>query len=542
LQNEKFIAMKNRFAIYLPILFSVTLILGIFIGNKLIPSSTFTYLFPSNYSLNNKISDIISFVKDEYVDSISKEKLTEDAISGLLQNLDPHSDYIPAKDVKEFAESMQGNFEGIGVQFKVIKDTIVVLKVIPDGPSQIAGLYDGDRIVKVDGKNVANIKIKDAQVMKLLKGKKDTEVTVSIYRKGKKGLKDITITRGEIPTWSIDIAYMPTKTIGYIKLERFSATTGQEFNDALKKLKAQGMKKLIFDLRGNGGGYLDEAVSICDQFLSDEKLIVYTKGFHRKKKEYFSTKEGEFQNEEIAILIDEYSASASEIVSGAMQDNDRATIIGKRSFGKGLVQEQVQLSDGSAIRLTVARYYTPSGRCIQKPYANGTEAYFSEFYMRLLSEGIVEDTLKQTTDTVKYYTSKGKVVYGGGGITPDIIVSSKVDYYTSYYRKLQEKNLIYLFAFNYVDFQRDALKKYGNASNFVNSFVISDNIFNDFIKYAEVNGVPKNDKELVISAPAIRNQLKAYIGRSVYDDEAFYPVLLSVDKVFQKAMEVIGKH
>ncbi len=532
--------MNKRPYIYLPILFSLVLILGIIIGAKLLPVSSFSNVFNLNYSNTNKLNDIINFIEQEYVDSVSKNKLVEDAITGMLQSLDPHSDYIPASEFAEANDPLVGNFDGIGVQFKVIKDTIIVIAVIHGGPSEKQGLAPGDRIVKINAKNVAGIKIKDQEVMKQLKGKKGTEVTVSIYRKGKPQLIDFTITRGEIPTYSVDIAYMVTNLIGYIKLEKFSGTTVEEFTTALKTLKEKGMKKLIFDLRGNGGGYLDAAISICDQFLSADKLILYTEGFHRKRKTYYSTGEGLFENGALVILIDEMSASASEIVSGAMQDNDRATIIGRRSFGKGLVQEQSKLVDGSAIRLTVARYHTATGRCIQKPYTSSVAEYYMEFYQRLLEEGMVSDSINEG-DTVKFTTPKGKIVYGGGGIMPDIYVSSKSEEYSAYFKKLNDKNLIYLFAFEYADKNRKQLNAYKNANNYISSFVITPQIFNDFTNYCEKSGVKKSDADIVKSGDLIKTYIKAFIGRNIFNDEAFYPVLLPKDKVFKKALEVISK-
>jgi carboxyl-terminal processing protease len=532
--------MNKRPYIYLPILFSLVLILGIIIGAKLLPVSSFSNVLNFNYSNTNKLNDIINYIEQEYVDSVSKNKLVEDAITGMLQNLDPHSDYIPAAEFADANAPLVGNFDGIGVQFKVIKDTIIVMAVIHDGPSQKVGLAAGDRIVKINNKNVAGIKIKDQEVMKQLKGKKGTEVTVSIYRKGKPNLIDYTITRGEIPTYSVDIAYMVTSQIGYIKLEKFSGTTVEEFTNALKTLKGKGMKKLIFDLRGNGGGYLDAAISICDQFLPADKLILYTEGYHRKKKTYYSTGEGIFENGALVILIDEMSASASEIVSGAMQDNDRATIIGRRSFGKGLVQEQSKLVDGSAIRLTVARYHTATGRCIQKPYNSSIAEYYMEFYQRLLDEGMVSDSIMEG-DTLKFTTPKGKTVYGGGGIMPDIYVSSKSAEYSPYFKKINDKNLIYLFAFEYADKNRKQLNAYRSASGFISAFSVTPQIFNDFTLFCEKSGVKKADVDIVKSGELIKTYIKAFIGRNIFNDEAFYPVLLTKDKVFIKALEVINK-
>jgi carboxyl-terminal processing protease len=366
-------------------------------------------------------------------------------------------------------------------------------------------------------------------------------VTVSIFRKGLKKLKDYTITRNVIPTYSVDIAYMPTSTIGYIKLSKFSASTYDEMVAAITQLEKQGMKKLILDLRGNGGGYLDAAINLADEFLSDKKLIVYTEGTHRSKKDYYAKRNGLFEQDEMVVLIDEFSASASEIVSGAIQDNDRGLIIGRRSFGKGLVQEQINLADGSAVRLTVARYHTPTGRCIQKPYNGNIEEYYMEFYQRLMEEDAeIIDSLN-FSDTIKYETPMGKVVYGGGGIMPDIYVPNKSEFLSPYYRKLLNKNLINEFGFEYADKNRIRLNAFGSAKNFLAYFTITPAIFSEFIAYAESKGVARDEEGSKLAEKTLQSQLKGAIGRNIYDDAAFYPVVLSVDKIFEKAINVLNK-
>lgn len=531
---------NKRPYIYLPIYFSLTLLVGILAGVLLFPSfSGKSGLFSSKPY--DKLNDVLNYIENEYVDTVSRQSLTEKAITGVLQSLDPHSDYISADQFNEANDPLMGNFDGIGVQFRVIRDTITVINTVAGGPSEAKGLMGGDRIVKIDGKNVAGIKIKDTEVMKKLKGPRGTMVTVSIYRKGVAKLKDYTITRNVIPTYSVDIAFMPAPGIGYIKLSKFSASTYDEMVAAINQLKNQGMNKLIFDLRGNGGGYLDAAINLADEFLDNKKLIVYTEGTHRSKKNYYAKREGLFENNELVILIDEFSASASEIVSGAIQDNDRGLIIGRRSFGKGLVQEQINLADGSAVRLTVARYHTPTGRCIQKPYNGNIEEYYMDFYQRLMVEDAeIIDSLN-FSDTVKYTTPKGKVVYGGGGIMPDIYVPNKTEYLSAYYRKLLNKNLINEFAFEYADKNRIRLNAYGSARNFISFFTVSGPVLDEFISYAESKGVKRDDEGLKPAQTTLQALLKGAIGRNIFDDAAFYPVILPVDKVFEKAINVLKK-
>ncbi len=393
--------------------------------------------------------------------------------------------------------------------------------------------------MKVDDTLVAGIKITNKQVMKKLKGKGGTEVKISVKRQGYKSLIDYTITRGKIPTYSVDIAYKPTKDIGYIKISKFSATTTEEFFDAIKNLKEKGINKLILDLRGNGGGYLDAAITLADEFLPKNQLIVYTEGAHKKKKSYFSSSEGSFEDKDLIVLIDEFSASASEILAGAIQDNDRGLIIGRRSFGKGLVQEQLQLSDGSAIRLTVARYHTPSGRCIQNNYANGIDEYYNNFYERFVNEETENQDSIHFADSLKYKTTKGRTVYGGGGIMPDIFIPFDKEERTILYAELINKGIIYQFAFDYSDKNRKQLMQYKNANGFISNYQVTDNILNELIKYSEKNGVKYNEEEFTKSENLIKLQLKAYIGRNIFKDEAFYPIILSNDKTFLKALELL---
>jgi carboxyl-terminal processing protease len=373
---------------YLPFIFAIVLALGVLLGLSLNFDRTSQpqerKFFSIGFDRYDKINDIVNYVYESYVDSIDRQELTEDAIVSLLKNLDPHSSYIPASAFRELNDPLMGSFEGIGIEFNMITDTVVVINPLTGGPSERIGLMAGDRIIKVEDENIAGLNMATNDVVRKLKGPKGTKVTVSVMRRGVDELIDFTITRDKIPSYSLDIAYMIDPNTGYIKLGKFSATSHQEFRSAMERLKREGMEKMILDLRGNGGGFLDAAISLADEFLSPETLIVYTDGRKRPKTFAHARRNGGFETQPLVILIDEWSASASEIIAGAVQDHDRGLIIGRRSFGKGLVQEQVQLGDGSALRLTVARYYTPSGRSIQKPYDNGSDEYFADFMQRYL--------------------------------------------------------------------------------------------------------------------------------------------------------------
>lgn len=535
---------RGKLHIYLPIIFALVFIAGMFLGAKLFingySSNQGNILFSIGFGKYDKLNDAINYIQKSYVDSISKEQLTEDAISSLLEKLDPHSVYVSAVEFNDANDPLIGNFEGIGVEFRIQRDTITVMNVIAGGPSEGVGVLAGDRIVKVDGKNVAGIKITNNEVMKKLKGKRGTKVKIDVYRRGLKKLLEFTIYRDVIPTYSLDIAYMITNNIGYIKLNKFSATTHDEFINALLKLKAKGMKKLVLDLRYNGGGYLQAAEELADEFLSEGKLIVYTKGTHKPKSMVYATKKGSFEKGHLVILIDEFSASASEIVAGAIQDNDRATIIGRRSFGKGLVQEQVKLYDGSAIRLTVARYYTPTGRCIQRSYTNGTEEYYTQFYEQFLNGELGNPDSSMFADSLKFKTPKGKIVYGGGGIMPDIFVPLGKDENSKYFILLLNKGLILQFAFDYTDKNRQTIKNaYKNAQGFIKNFSVDGALLNELLAFAEKNGIKKDEKEIALSGNNIKVCLKAYIGRNIFDNESYYPVIQQVDKTLKKAIEVL---
>lgn len=531
---------RPKFYVYLPIVFALVLVLGIFIGSTFLSGGQ-RVVMGGNAGKYSKLEDVLHYINQEYVDTISEEDLIEKSIVSLLENLDPHSSYITAEELQANNEPLQGNFEGIGVEFNIVDDTVRVVAAIPGGPAEGVGVQAGDKIVMVDGKNIAGIKIANKGVMERLKGKGGTKVKISVKRNGKKNLIDFTITRGTIPIYSIDASYMLAQSVGYIKISRFAATTYDEFMQALEKLQKQGMTKLVVDLRGNGGGYLNTAVDIADEFLSEGKSIVYTQGKARPRKDFFSTKRGSFENGELFILIDDGSASASEILSGAVQDNDRGTLIGRRSFGKGLVQEQSEFSDSSAIRLTIARYYTPTGRCIQKPYTHGLDEYYDEEYARYKSGELENADSIKVSDSLKYKTPGGKIVYGGGGIIPDVFVPLDTNGRSLYLSELVYAGIINDFAFNYSDKEREKLKAYKTFENFNRSFSVTPQLINELVAYGEKNGVKRNDKELAISTNIIKTQLKALISRNIYGIETYYPVIQERDLVIKKAVELAQK-
>jgi len=524
-----------------PLIYSCLLITGVILGSILTIKRQSTANIVSPHQKGGKLDNVLNFIEDNYVDTINRKKLEESTLTAMLHQLDPHSEYIPAAELEEVNEPLQGNFHGIGVEFNIVNDTICVVHPIEGGPSARLGIKAGDRVVKVDGKNVAGIKITNKKVFEMLRGKKDTKVNVSIKREGQKQLLDFTITRGEIPIYSVDASIITEPGVGYIKVSRFASATYDEFRKGFNKLTKQGMKKLIIDLRGNGGGYLNAAVDIADEFLSKGMLIVYTKGKSSPMKKYFATEKGSFELNKLVVLIDEGSASASEIVSGDLQDNDRATIIGRRSFGKGLVQEQIEIPDGSAIRLTVARYYTPSGRCIQKPYNKGLEAYYSEEYERYENGEMLHSDSIHFVDSLKYKTVSGRTVYGGGGIMPDIFVPIDTSYRSTYLNKVFYKGLVNDFAFSYADKHRVSFAGYKTAADYVKSYIPNTTLLNDFVAFAATNGVPKNEAQLKKSAGYLLTQIKALIGRNLFDNDAYFPVLLKEDRVYQAAIKDSAK-
>jgi carboxyl-terminal processing protease len=494
-----------------------------------------------NGNVYTKITSLLEYIKLDYVDTINEKQLVEKTVTSMLQSLDPHSAYIPAEDFAQVNEGLEGNFEGIGIEFNIINDTIRVITPISGGPSEKLGIKAGDKLIKVDGKNFAGIKITNKEVFEKLRGKEGSEVLVGILRSGVKSLIDFKITRGEIPLYSIDISYMVKPGIGYMKISRFAATTYEEYLSAFNALSKKGMKKLILDLRGNPGGFLKAAVDIADEFLMDGLQIVYTEGRSNPKKVYKATSRGSFENNPLVILIDEGSASASEIVAGATQDNDRATIIGRRSFGKGLVQDQRDLPDGSAVRLTVARYYTPTGRCIQKSYEHGTEEYYQEEMERYSDGEMINADSNKLDKSKKFVTPGGKIVYGGGGIMPDVFVSLDTAKYSHFVNKLFYTGLITEFGFAYTDRHRAELLKKYNADKFVTEFDLGDNGVAEFYALVRQKKIEVPDIEKAKSNANLKQLIKALIGRNLYDKDAYYPIINQTDNSLKKAIEILEK-
>ena len=487
-----------------------------------------------------KFAATLQIIDYFYVDTVDQPAIVETAIVEMLKELDPHSVYISKKDVEKANEPLVGNFEGIGVQFQIFKDTILVIAPISGGPSEKLGIMAGDKIVKIDGENATGSEIDNNFVFKRLRGKKGTKVVVSIARKNRKELLDFTIVRDKIPINSIDASFMATSDIGYIKINRFSKTTMDEFDKAISGLIENGMEKLILDLRYNSGGYLKTAVDLSDQFLDTGKLIVYTEGLKSPKYNFNATDKGAFKKGQLVVLINEGSASASEIVSGAVQDWDRGIIVGRRSFGKGLVQKPFRLPDESIIRLTTAKYYTPTGRCIQKPYEDGNEDYYKDFSRRIKHGELIHADSIDFPDSLKYFTQANRVVYGGGGIMPDVFIPFDSTRFSDYYIDLRRKNLFNSFTLQYMDNHRaDLQKQYPEFSVFKEKFIFGDDQMADFVDYAEEKGVKKDEEGLDQSLVEIQHVLTALIARNLFDYNAYFDVINEIDDGFQKGIEII---
>jgi len=533
----------NKYKIWLPFLFACVLTAGIIVGMRMNePFKSKSNLFSFRTGQFNKLNDVVNYINQEYVDTVNQKKLVENTIEGMLHNLDPHSAYIPADDLQAMNEPLEGNFEGIGVEFHIQNDTIMVVSAISGGPSDQLGIRSGDRIVKVKGKNVAGTKITNSQVTQLLRGPSGSKVKVSIFRHGSDKLTDYTITRGKIPIYSVDVSMMLDGQTGYIKISHFADHTYDEYLEGFLKLKNLGMKNLVVDLRGNPGGYLKTAIQIADEFLPEKKMIVYTQGRSRPRETYYASSRGFFEQGALVVLVDEGSASASEIVAGALQDQDRATIVGRRSFGKGLVQEQSEFPDGSAIRLTIARYYTPTGRCIQKPYVNGYEEYENELLERMKRGELESMDSIHFADSLKYHTPAGKIVYGGGGIMPDVFVRFDTSQFSKFYNSAFSKGLITQFAYDYLDQNRKEFERYKSFSEFNKNFNVTDEMYREFVNYSLKNQVEKDEKGEKISSALIRTQLKAWIARQVWKNDGYYPVVLQRDDVIKKALDLIDHH
>ena len=488
-----------------------------------------------------KLGTVLYLIENFYVDTTNMDKVTEDAIIAALKELDPHSAYISKKDVEKANEPLVGSFEGIGVTFQLIRDTITVISPVAGGPSEKVGIMAGDQFIKIDGEECFGKKVDNEYVQKHLRGKKGTKVTVSVKRGDSPELIDFEITRDKIPVNSINASYMLDNHVGYIKLDRFAQESTQEFKQAFTKLQAQGMESLIFDLRGNTGGYLNTAIELVDQFITEDKLIVFTEGTHSPRQEWRSTKAGLYTLGKLVVLIDEGSASASEILSGAIQDHDRGVVIGRRSFGKGLVQRPFNLPDGSQMRLTTSRYHTPSGRCIQRPYENGADDYAKEMKKRLEHGEYYHADSIHFPDSLKFKTDGGRTVYGGGGIMPDIFIPVDTAYNSKLYTNLVRKGALNRYTTDYGLKHRDALKaQYGDFEHFNKDFTVGKDLIEGLKAAAKEAKVEWNDEQFAHSEKFILLQIKALIARNVWDTRQYYQVMASVDPGIQKAMEVLG--
>jgi len=527
--------MNKKIQVWQPLLFSLTMIAGMFIGYRMRDSMPGRNFFSLEKS--RPLQQVMDLIENKYVDSVNIDNLGDTAIQAILSKLDPHSVYIPAEQLQSVNDDLAGNFFGVGIEFSIIDDTINIINVLPDGPSFKAGIQTGDKFLKVDDSVVAGVKITENSVRKLLHGDKNTPVKIDLLRGNQQ--KEFTITRDIIPVSSIDASYIIADSIGYIKLGKFTEVSYREFMEAMEALQKQGLKKLILDLRGNGGGILDQAIEIADEFLDDDKLITYTEGTHYARKEYRCKRPGLFEQGQLVVLADEGSASASEVLIGALQDWDRATIIGRRTFGKGLVQEQYDLSDGSALRLTVARYYTPVGRSIQRPYNNGGKAYYEEIDNRFHDGEVMNaDSIKNDT-TKMFKTVGGRTVYGGGGITPDIFVPLDTSGYIDE-TKLYLKGTMETFGYKYYLQNEALLNNYKSTNNFTNSFSLTDNDWAQFVTLAKKDSVGLDTISLKEKVE-IENNLKSFIAREAWHNEGFYEVINKDDTGIQKALETLNK-
>ena len=525
-----------------PLMLALAMVAGLFIGKDMGqqgpgrgPLTVFNFRQPSPA---DKIGQVLELIDRQYVDTVQKNALVDEVLQDILQRLDPHSYYISAAELNSAQEPLEGSFEGIGVEFAIQRDTIVVISPVEGGPSATAGLRAGDRILSANGVPLAGVNVSNETVMKNLRGPADSEVSVQIMRSGKKGSFEVKIQRGRIPINSVAVSLIDNGT-GYIKLIRFAKNTHEEFMDAVRSLQAKGMNRLVLDLRGNGGGYLTSAVAMADEFLPEGNVIVYTEGRNSPRRDIAATSDGSLHDIPLAVLIDEGSASASEIIAGAVQDNDRGIVVGRRSFGKGLVQEHLELPDHSAVRLTTARYYTPSGRSIQRPYGEGI-AYGDDLEARFEHGELVSiDSIRMDTSQV-YYTSRGRVVYGGGGIMPDIFVAADTAEASRYLTELFFSGAINEFAFDVADRDRSDLLKYGSPEEFARRFQVTDEMIRELRSFASEQGIEEHAGASDRSLAQIAMRLKAGIARNLWGNPGYYEIILDIDRIYNRAMKELG--
>lgn len=533
-------AQRHPISPYVPLLLSLALVAGLFIGRNMGGGSGPLTIFQLRQpGAAEKLGQVLDLIDRQYVDSVEKEALVEDVLQEMLQRLDPHSYYISAAELRAATEPLEGSFDGIGVEFAIQRDTVVVVSPIEGGPSAQVGIRAGDRILKADTVALAGVGITNDGVMKRLRGPKGSKVTVLIARRGRKEPLAVTITRGAIPINSVAAALLRPDGTGYIKLSRFAKNTHAEFLAAADALRAQGMQQLVLDLRGNGGGYLNAAVDLADEFLPQGRVIVYTEGRHSPRRESVATARGAYEDIPLAVLIDEGSASASEIIAGALQDNDRALIVGRRSFGKGLVQEQVDLPDRSAVRITTARYYTASGRSIQKPY--GKDVDYDGDYAQRSAHGELysADSIKLDSSQV-FRTRGGRIVYGGGGVMPDVFVPADTAEGSRFLSDLFFSGTLNQYAFDLADRERHQLLAYGSAAAFKARYPITESLLDGLRKAAKAQGIAERPGELERSRRQIANRLKAGVARNLWGDAGFFEVMLDADSAFQRAAEELA--
>ncbi len=520
------------YPIALAVMLAAGIWLGLFINQK--PERSSLTVYPRA----DKLSSILNYIEHQYVDTVSMENLVESTIPTMLKHLDPHSVYIPASDLQTVNEPLDGGFDGIGVTFNMPNDTVVIISTVPGGPSERVGLLAGDRIITINDSLVAGVNFDQNDIVTMLKGPNGTKVTVGILRQGLNEIVSFEITRDKIPIYSVDVSFMLNQEVGYIKISRFARTTYTEFIEAIEKLQAQGMKKIIIDLRNNTGGYLDAATNIANEFLPEGKLIVYTQGKARPRQNVYSNARGRCLDTPVAVIIDEFSASASEILAGALQDNDRGIVTGRRSFGKGLVQEQVLFSDGSALRLTIARYYTPTGRSIQKPYEPGNDEYFYDINNRYMHGEFQERDSIHLADSLKFTTPGGRTVYGGGGIMPDYFIPLDTTGVTTYFNQVARRNLIYRFAFGFADRHRRHMADMKTHTE-IEEYLDGLNILTQFVDYAREHRVEPNYADIERSKLLIETQIKAYVARILIDNQGFFPIYTKIDNTLLKTIDIL---
>lgn len=519
---------------YLPLIMGVAIATGIFVGGKLNFTDSSDKLFSTN-SKKDKLNRLIDYIDYDYVDDINTDSIVDVTVNGILDNLDPHSVYIPKEEMERVTENMKGDFVGIGVSFYTYKDTIAVIRPLENGPSERVGIKGGDRIIIVNGDSLFGNSLDDESIIKKLKGPINSKVDLKVYRRGEPELLSFTVKRSKIPIKSVDASYMLTDNLGYIKVNRFAETTYKEFKTALKNLMNKGATEIALDLRDNPGGFLDIAEKLVDEFLEDDKLILFTKNKRGDVEKSYATKKGDFENGKVYVLINENSASASEIVAGALQDNDKGVIVGRRSYGKGLVQREMDLGDGSAVRLTVSRYYTPTGRSIQRPYDNGNTDYYDEYFSRLESGELLDPEKILVADSLKFITPGGKIVYGGGGIIPDVFVPIDKSMYNETLTYLQRRGIIAYFIFEELEKDRHSYESI-SREEFIYDYKISDDLVTAFQDYLNIR--TDSDITFVAYYDEIRQYLKATLADQLYGNGAFEEVFNQSDIMIEEVVDL----